>query len=74
MITYKLKISTDGTNWSDVEGGREFPANFDDNTVVINVLNEPVKCLAIRIYPWTWKDNIRMRSKNSDKIKIVKTS
>jgi hypothetical protein len=40
--SYKLKITTDGSNWTDVEGGKEYPSNTDKNTVVTNVLSVPV--------------------------------
>ena len=40
--SYKLKITTDGRKWTDVEGGKEYPANTDWNSVVTNVLSVPV--------------------------------
>jgi hypothetical protein len=55
-------VTTDGRNWTDVEGGKEYTGNSDKNTVVSNKLTTPIKCKAIRILPWTWHKYIAMRS------------
>ena len=50
-ITYSLKCSQDGVNWTDVEGGKIYNANTDNNTIVTNKLKSPINCKAFRIYP-----------------------
>ena len=55
-------MTTEGSNWTDVEGGKEYTGNSDINTVVSNKLTTPIKCKAIRILPWTWNGAIEMRS------------
>ena len=50
-LTYSLKCSQDGVNWTDVEGGKIYNANTDRNTIVTNKLATPVNCKAFRIYP-----------------------
>ena len=50
-LTYSLKCSKDGVNWTDVDGGKIFSANSDRNTIVTNALASSVSCKAFRIYP-----------------------
>lgn len=42
MSAYKLKITVDGNNWTDVEGGKEYTANYDGKTVVSRKLTTPI--------------------------------
>lgn len=42
ITSYKLQVSTDDINWTDVEDGKVFSANSDSETIVSNFLAEPV--------------------------------
>ena len=60
--SFKLQITLNGSTWTDVEGGKEFPANSVRNTVVSNKLSPPLRCRGLRILPWTWSGWICLRS------------
>jgi hypothetical protein len=60
--TYKVKSSTDGTTWVDVEGGKSYTGNTDSDTPVTVTFAAPVSARYIRIYPQTWTYHPSMRA------------
>lgn len=58
---YKLAATQNGKDWHYVNGGQEFTANSDTDSIVVNKLQTPVRCLAIRICPTAWNYAIALR-------------
>ena len=53
--------SVDGINWIYVEEGKEYLANRDQNTIVLNQFKEPFIARTVRICPTQWHDFIALR-------------
>jgi len=62
VTQYKVSHSSDGTTWSDVDGGNLFSGNSDRGTKVQNNFATPVNTRYIRIEPTLWHGHISMRS------------
>eukprot|EP00960_Hanusia_phi_P074326 768213-Hanusia_phi.AAC.4 len=62
VTLYTVKSSKDGEQWFDVECGRIFSGNRDQNSRVINKFTEPVKARYIRIYVYGWVNHPSMRA------------
>ena len=61
ITKYRVSYSNDGREWVFVDGGRNFTANSDRNTVVRNNFSVPVLARTIRIHPTAWNGWIAMR-------------
>jgi len=59
--TYKVSVSDDGKDFTEVECGRIFDGNTDYNSKVRNYFMAPVKARYIRVHPVTWYSLIAMR-------------
>jgi hypothetical protein len=57
-IKVKSKLND---SWSDVDGGKTYGANYDKNSKVDIVFEEPVYARVLTIYPQTWYDHISLR-------------
>ena len=54
-------ITDTGEDWEYVEGGKVYEGNSDQDTIVVNKLENPIKCHAIRICPTEWNNHIALR-------------
>jgi hypothetical protein len=61
VTTYKVSVSDDGKDFTEVECGRIFDGNTDSNTKVRNYFTTPVKARYIRVHPMTWVGHISLR-------------
>ena len=60
--TFKVKYKGDSGTWKDVEKGKIFTGNTDQNTKVdVNFAN-PVNARYIRIYPQTYENHMSLRA------------
>ena len=59
--TYRVSVSDDGKDFTDVECGRIFDGNSDQNTKVRNYFTTPLKARYIRVNPVTWHGYVAMR-------------
>jgi hypothetical protein len=59
--SFKVKVSTDGVKWYDVDGGISFIGNVDMTTQRLIYFSKPVEAHAVRIYPQTWNNHMSMR-------------
>ena len=60
MKEYTVKTSLDGSNWSSES--EIFSANFDQNTKVRNVLQDPVEARYVKMFIKKWNKRISMRA------------
>ncbi|EKX45741.1 hypothetical protein GUITHDRAFT_43289, partial [Guillardia theta CCMP2712] len=61
VTMYTVKSSLDGNDWTEVECGRIFQGNGDQNSRVTNKFTQPVKARYIRIYVYEWRNHPSMR-------------
>jgi len=61
VTSFQVDVSSDGVNWTAVDGGNTFTANTDMNTKVENMFKKPVKGQALRIKPQSWNNHMSMR-------------
>jgi len=61
VTSFKIDVSSDGVNWTAVDGGKTYTANTDMTTKVENMFAKPVKGQAIRIKPQTWNNHMSLR-------------
>lgn len=59
--SYKVLISNDGVYWDEVDDGRIFKGNEDENTHVKHWFRAPVSARSIRIVPKSWSYHISAR-------------
>jgi hypothetical protein len=62
VSSYRIDISTDGSNWEAVDCGRVFDGNNDRYTKLETTFREPLKARYVRIKPRTWYGHISMRA------------
>ncbi|XP_035697871.1 uncharacterized protein LOC118430949 [Branchiostoma floridae] len=66
VTSYKLRYSTEGTNWkpyADTDGSEKvFPGNADTNTPVTNLLDYPIDARFVRFVVQSWQGSISMRA------------
>ena len=60
MTHYIIKYSLDGINWHLVDDAKEFEANKDHNSKIINYF-APIRARTVKICPTKWKNYICMR-------------
>jgi hypothetical protein len=61
VTSYSLQYSLNGTYFVDYEGGKIFPGNTDQNTIVKHALTPAIIARYIRVRPKTWYVHISMR-------------
>ena len=59
---YKVMYTYDGYAWKDVDQGRVFDANTDNQVLVRNDFVNPVTAIAVRICPLAWNNHISMKA------------
>ena len=59
---YKVKYTKDGVNWHWADDERLFEGNSDQETKVLNKIDQPFKALAVRICPTQWNSHISMKA------------
>jgi len=62
VLSYRVKVSDDGEEWTDVECGRIFDGNKDRNTQERRVFDYPVRARYVRIYPETYYGYMAIRA------------
>merc|ERR1712086_1246706 len=64
VTSYKVKVSTDGGTFTDVDGGATFTGNSANtgDAKVEKLFASPVQGRYVRILPQTWASHITMRS------------
>lgn len=60
--SYKVRVSSDGSAWSNVDGDAVFPGNTDMDTVISQIFANPVNARYVKILPQTWHGHMSMRS------------
>ena len=58
---FKVSVSDDGKEFTDVECGRIFDGNTNQNTKVRNYFTSPIKARYVRVHPVMWHSYISMR-------------
>ena len=59
--SYKVVYSNDGVYWDEVDNGKIFTGNNDQNTHVKHWFDEPVWARTIRLVPKSWNRVISLR-------------
>jgi len=59
--TFKVKISTDKSKWTEVDSGATFKANTNRNTQIFVLVKADVQARYVRIFPQTWNNHMSMR-------------
>lgn len=59
--TFKLRYTTDGGKWVDLNELTDLEGNTDRNTPVSYLFNPPIKARTLEIRPMTWNSLIAMR-------------
>ena len=62
VTTFKLQTTLNGSNFTLVNGGQEYNANKDRNSIVTITFNPPIYCVSLRILPETWQGHISLRT------------
>jgi len=63
VTAYKVSTSSDGSTWTEVDGGKVFDANIaNSNTVVATRFSEPVAARYVRIIVESWLNHVSMRA------------
>lgn len=62
VTSFRVKVSSDGSTWTDVECGRAFKGNVDRHTKHRALFRDPVQARYVRIYPMEWMSWPSMRA------------
>jgi len=62
VTAFKVTVSTDGTDWKDVECGRIFDGNTDRSSKVTTTFENAVEARYVRIHPEDWRGYTCMRA------------
>ena len=62
VLTFKVQSKGETGTWTDVDGGKGYTGNTDEDTQVDVTFDTPVDARYIRIYPQTWHNHISMRA------------
>ena len=61
VTSFKVSYTLNGKYWLNVENGRVFDGNHDQNQKIRVTFEDPVYARVIRIHPITWKNGIGLR-------------
>ena len=62
VTTFKVKSKGSDGVWKDVEGGKVYTGNSDQDTKVDATFATPIDARYIRIYPQTWNGHMSLRA------------
>jgi len=61
VSSFKVQASTDCVAFSDVDGGKVFTGNWDNDGPAQTIFSTPVQAKCIRVLPQTWSQYMSMR-------------